>query len=109
MKDGPYHYMLEMTVPLGKRNGRLDIEIRSGTVTGYLTMFTDTQPISGGTQTGNGISFAGVMRTLARPIPYTAEVMVAHSRLRLVFHTDGGDYAAVGRQAIIDQRRPIGV
>ena len=73
MKDGPYHYMLEMTVPLGKRNGRLDIEIRSGTVTGYLTMFTDTQPISGGTQTGNGISFAGVMRTLARPIPYTAE------------------------------------
>lgn len=105
MRDGIYRYALEMTVPLGKRNGSLEIEILGRTVTGFLTMFADTQRITSGICSGNGISFLGEMKILAETIPYVAEGTIFHDQIQLVFHTERGDYPATGRPALPDQRR----
>lgn len=105
MKDGAYQYTVEMTVPRGIRNGSLDIAIHSGALTGNLTMFTNTQPIFQGIYAGSGISFIGEMRTMTSVISYTAEGTISPTRLKLVFHTEHGDYPAIGGQAIIDPRR----
>lgn len=108
MKDGSYRYSLEMTVPLGKRNGSLEIRILGKNMIGFLTMFTDTQPITCGICTGNGISFQGEMKTLAETIHYIAEGTISQSQIQLVFHTERGDYPASGRPALSDQRRAAG-
>lgn len=102
MRDGTYRYALEMTVPLGKRNGSLEIQILNQKVTGFLTMFTDTQRIARGICTRNEISFLGEMKALAESIPYRAEGTVSHKQIQLVFHTERGDYPAAGRPAFPD-------
>lgn len=105
MKDGTYQYAVAMTVPRGTRNGDLHIAVRKGTVTGYLTMFTNTLPILRGICAGGGISFIGEMKTISEAIAYTAEGTVSPTRLKLVFHTERGDYPAIGSQTVIDPRR----
>lgn len=108
MKDGTYCYAVEMTVPLGKRNGRLEITLHDRKASGYLTMFTDTQPIHRCVCSGNGISFAGEMHLSVGILAYIAEGSISQSQLKLIFHTDNGDYSAIGRQTI-EQRRTTGV
>ena len=97
MKDGTYQYAVEMTVPLGKRNGRLDLHICKGLVDGALTMFTRVQPIANGSCSGRWICFTGQMRTTLNTISYTAEGTITQAALKLVFYTPQGDYQAVGR------------
>lgn len=105
MKAGTYRYKLEMTVPLGKRNGYLDLTIRDNSAEGFLTMFTNTLAIAAGTCQGNRLSFCGKMKTLLSTISYKASGKVTRSQIELVFHTERGDYPATGRQALPEQRR----
>lgn len=105
MKDGAYQYMVEMTVPRGKRNGILDFLLQDGVAVGKLTMFTNTHPITQGLCSSRKISFSGQMRTSAGTIPYTASGTITLSRLSLIFHTALGDYPAVGKPAISAQRK----
>lgn len=105
MKDGTYHYGLEMTTPLGQRRGNLELIVHGQLVDGALTMFTRTLPILGGRCEVNHISFSGDMKTLAKMIPYTAEGTVNGSRIDILFTTGKGSYPAVGRQEIAGQRK----
>ncbi|MGN0968688.1 MAG: hypothetical protein ACI4O3_05400 [Oscillospiraceae bacterium] len=109
MKAGTYRYKLEMTVPLGTRNGYLDLTICDNIAEGFLTMFTNTLAIGAGTCRGNQLSFCGKMKTLLSTISYRASGTVTRSQVDLVFHTERGDYPATGRQAFLDQRRGTGV
>ncbi|MGN0628075.1 MAG: hypothetical protein ACI4IW_00385 [Oscillospiraceae bacterium] len=105
MKDGTYSYAIEMTAPLGKRKGLLEIVVRNELVNGFLTMFTNTAPIAKGLLSGRHISFSGDMKTLMDTFSYLAEGTVTSSGLDLVFRTEHGTYPAVGRPAIPDTRR----
>lgn len=98
MKNGNYRYAVLMTVPLGERNGELDITIRESTVFGSLTMFTVTLPIQQGSCSGNQISFSGDMKTLLDLFPYEAAGTISRSQLDLTFHTGRGDFHASGRR-----------
>ena len=99
MKDGAYQYSVNMTVPLGKRNGGLDIHIDKNVVKGFLTMFTETLPILHGSCERNEIKFSGKMKTLLNTFSYTAEGTVSETEINLMFHTERGDYPALGKQA----------
>lgn len=109
MKAGTYRYKLEMTVPLGKRNGFLDLTICDNIAEGFLTMFTNTLAIAAGTCRGNQLSFCGKMKTLLSTIPYKASGTVTRSQVRLTFHTEEGDYPATGWLALREQRKAASV
>ena len=109
MKAGTYRYRLEMTVPLGTRNGFLDLTICDNLAEGFLTMFTNTLAIAAGTCRGNQLSFCGKMKTLLSTIPYKASGTVTRSQIKLTFHTENGDYPVTGRQALPGQRKAAGV
>ncbi|MGM9650409.1 MAG: hypothetical protein ACI3VX_00560 [Faecousia sp.] len=98
MKDGNYHYAVRMTVPLGKRNGRLEVNIRQHRVEGFLTMFTVRLPIARGSCDGNQIRFAGTMKTLPKLFAYEAAGTICPGQVELVFHTEQGDYPAIGQR-----------
>lgn len=99
MKDGAYQYNVNMTVPLGKRNGELDIHINKNVVKGFLTMFTERLPILHGSCEGNVIKFSGKMKTLLNTFSYTAAGTVSETEINLLFHTEQGDFPALGKQA----------
>lgn len=109
MKDGIYRYALEMTAPLGKRKGELELIIKDRLVNGSLTMFTNTFPISQILLSGNRICFCGKMSTLSGAFPYEAEGTVNKSKVELLFRTDGGDFPAVGMQRLFGLRREAGI
>ena len=98
MRDGNYQYAVLMTVPLGKRNGELEVTIHQNAVEGFLTMFTVTLPITKGVCDGNQIRFAGSMKTLQSMFPYEATGTISQTQIDLVFHTERGDYPAIGQR-----------
>ena len=98
MRDGNYQYAVLMTVPLGKRNGELEVSIHQNAVEGFLTMFTVTLPITEGFCDGNQIRFAGNMKTLQSMFSYEAAGTISQTQIDLVFHTERGDYPAVGQR-----------
>ena len=105
MKDGIYRYVIEMTAPLGKRKGELELIVKDRLVNGFLTMFTNTIPITQALMSGNRIHFNGEMSTLAGAFSYEAEGTVSKSKIELLFRTDSGDYPAVGTKAFFGLRR----
>lgn len=96
MKDGIYTYNLEMTTPLGKRRGSLELMVEGEFMNGYLTMFTRTIPIRNGHCSGNQFSFVGDMKTLMKMIPYEAFGSVVGNRLDMTIMTDQGSYPTFG-------------
>ena len=98
MKNGTYHYEVTMMVPLGKRNGTLKIAVLDDKMTGYLTMFTETLPITEGTCNGEQLTFSGQMKTLLNTFGYVADGIITQDQIELQFHTERGEYPAVGRR-----------
>lgn len=96
MKDGSYRYGIEMTVPLGRRYGQLELRIDGGSVQGVLTMFNRAVPIEGGQCAGSAIQFNGAMRTLSALFHYIARGRVSAHFIELDFDTERGSYHALG-------------
>lgn len=99
MKNGTYRYGITMSVPLGKRNGDLYINLTDDRVYGNLTMFTETLPIREGNCTGNKITFSGEMKTLMNTFSYVADGVIELEQIELLFHTERGDFPAVGQKS----------
>ncbi|MGN1315853.1 MAG: hypothetical protein ACI4VW_02210 [Acutalibacteraceae bacterium] len=104
MKNGFYEYSIEMTVPLGKRRGILELNINDKIAEGFLTMFTNKLPINNGYCCCGRISFVGEMQTLRSTFKYTAEGILNKSRIDLIFNTENGNYSAVGKQIAVKRR-----
>ena len=96
MDNGTYQYDLEVSTPLGKRRGNLELMVWGDFLNGTLTMFTRTIPIRSGKRDGNAISFEGDMKTLMNMIAYHAEGTVTHSGVNMVISTQQGDYPVTG-------------
>ena len=96
MENGTYRYDLEMSTPLGKRRGSLELMVWGGFLNGYLTMFTRTIPIRDGRWEGQDLAFAGDMKTFLKTLPYKAHGTLTHSGLELVIATEQGDYPVTG-------------
>ena len=96
MENGTYKFDLEMSTPLGKRHGALELMVWKNYLNGYLTMFTRTIPIKGGTVDGSSISFHGDMITLMNTLPYQAQGNISASHVELEIQTDRGKFPARG-------------
>lgn len=96
MDNGTYKYDLEMSTPLGRRRGNLELMIWGDFLNGYLTMFTRTIPIRSGKRNGNKITFDGDMKTLMNVIAYHAEGSVTQSGVNMVISTQQGEYPVTG-------------
>lgn len=98
MRNGKYHYAVVMDVPLGKRSGCLDFTVCGNKIIGFMTMFMETLPITEGQCIGNQISFSGKMKTILNSFAYVADGKIDRDQIRLLFHTEHGDYPAQGRK-----------
>lgn len=107
MKNGNYQYEVTMRVPLGKRNGNLNITISKNKLFGFLTMFTEQLPISDGFCDGDHLTFSGKMKTLLNTFDYIADGIITNDQIELVFRTERGDYPAIGRKSLAIDREII--
>ena len=96
MKNGIYHYAIELQSPIGSRIWRMALSIRDDIVTGTLTLFGQTLPILSGSCTGRLIRFTGEMQTLLYTLPYRAEGILEDASTQLRFKTEKGCFSAVG-------------
>lgn len=96
MENGTYQYALEMSTPLGKRRGSLELIVWGNFLNGYLTMFTRTIPIQNGRREDKRIFFDGDMKTMMKMLPYQAEGTLSESEVTLLFSTEQGQYPAQG-------------
>lgn len=96
MENGTYKYDLEMSTPLGKRRGNLELMVWGDFLNGTLTMFTRTFPIRDGRRSGGSILFHGDMKTLMKMLPYQAEGTLLSSGIELTIETDQGKYPVTG-------------
>lgn len=96
MENGTYRYDLEMSTPLGKRRGSLELMVWGNGLNGYLTMFTRTVPIRSGQRFGQRIYFDGDMKTMMKTLPYEAEGTVSNSGVDLLISTEQGAYPVTG-------------
>ena len=96
MENGTYKYDLEMSTPLGKRRGNLELTVDKDILNGCLTMFTRTIPIKEGKVCGSSITFSGTMQTLMSTLLYHAQGSISSSVMQMEFDTDHGHFPASG-------------
>jgi len=96
MENGTYKYDLEMSTPLGKRRGNLELILWKDFLNGYLTMFTRTFPIREGKLDGSKVAFSGEMKTLMNMLPYKAQGSASSSGITLTIETNQGRYSVTG-------------
>ena len=105
MENGTYRYDIEMSTPLGKRRGNLELMVWKDFLNGYLTMFTRTIPIRNGKCSGNKVTFDGEMKTLMTMLPYQAEGTVSCGGVELMIETQQGSYPTTG--TLTEVRREV--
>jgi len=96
MENGTYKYDLEMSTPLGKRRGNLELIVWKDFLNGYLTMFTRTFPIREGKLDGSNVAFSGEMKTLMNLLSYKAQGAANASGITLMIETNQGRYPVTG-------------
>jgi len=96
MENGTYKYDLEMSTPLGKRRGNLELIVWKDFMNGTLTMFTRTFPIREGKLDGSKVAFSGEMKTLMNMLPYKAQGSASSSGITLTIETNQGRYSVTG-------------
>ena len=96
MENGSYLYAIEMSTPLGRRRGFLELIVWGNFLNGYMTMFTRCFPIQNGKRSENHISFQGEMKTMMKSLPYQAEGKITGNKISLVLATDSGRYQVSG-------------
>lgn len=96
MKNGTYRYALEMSTPLGRRRGYLELCVCKDVLSGSLNMFTRTTPILEGRCSGNQICFRGDMKTPMKTLPYAAGGTATDTGITLTLSTPQGLYPVEG-------------
>ena len=71
MRDGTYHYAIRLHAPIGLRYGMLELCIQDRTVSGALTMFSQTHPITDVCLQDGKLCFGGQMQTLLYFLPWS--------------------------------------
>lgn len=61
-----------LTVPMGNRHGELNLDIYNGNISGYLTMFHNTEAFTGTISQNGEISLNGILTTLVKKYEFQA-------------------------------------
>ena len=106
MRDGTYHYAIRLHAPIGLRYGMLELCIQDRTVSGALTMFSQTHPITDVCLQDGKLCFGGQMQTLLCFLPYRAQGTVDAGRVELELRTEKGCFRAEG-SVDLDKEKPV--
>ncbi len=101
------NYDILMNTPLGKKKGELKAKIENGKLTGFLSLFGNTEPIEGTVDEKGNCSLKGRFMTLMKSVDFTADGTIDLEALRLAVKGDCGYYEIMGqlrRQGGSDRR-----
>jgi len=90
-------YDILMNTPLGKKKGELKAKIENGKLTGFLSLFGNTEPIEGTVDESGKCSLKGKFITLMKSVDFTADGTIDPDIVRLALK--GGDcsyYEVIG-------------
>ena len=90
-------YDILMHTPIGKRKGELKAKIENGKLTGFLSLFGNTEPIEGTVDESGKCSLKGKFITLMKSVDFTADGTIDLDIVRLALK--GGDcsyYEVIG-------------
>ena len=96
MRDGTYHYAIRLHAPIGLRYGMLELCIQDRTVSGALTMFSQTHPITDVCLQDGKLCF----------LPYRARGTVDAGRVELELRTEKGCFRAEG-SVDLEKEKPV--
>ena len=82
-------YDILMNTPIGKRKGELKAKIENGKLTGFLSLFGNTEPIEGTVDENGKCSLKGKFITLMKSVDFTADGTIDPDIVRLALK--GGD------------------
>lgn len=97
MQDGLYFYFINMAVPIGSRQGGLELNIQGESACGFLTLFSKTLPIEKGSCKDGRIHFSGKIQTLMYAMHYEAAGTLNDKEIDLIFATEKGSFPAAGK------------
>lgn len=82
-----YQYDIIMKTPIGKRKGRILVQISGREIEGYLELFGRKEPMAGEIEEDGECSLTGNMVTLMQTIPYLASGYMDEKEIVLIFQT----------------------
>jgi len=85
-------YEIFMRTPLGQKKGKLQAKIENGKLTGFLSLFGNTEPIEGIVDEKGNCSLTGRFIALMKTVNFTADGIIDPDALRLAVKVDCGYY-----------------
>ena len=89
-------YDVSLHTPIGKRKGEMKVNIEDGKLIGFLTLFRNTEPLSGSIDENGECTLKGKFITLLKPVYFTATGKIHDEDLQLVLKCECGNYKMLG-------------
>lgn len=90
-------YDILMNTPLGQKKGELKAKIENGRLTGFLSLFGNTELIEGTVDEKGNCSLKGRFITLMKSVDFTADGTIDRDIMRLALKGERGHYEITGR------------
>lgn len=90
-------YDILLHTPIGKRKGELKAKIENGKLTGFLSLFGNTEPIEGTVDESGKCSLKGKFITLMKSVDFTADGTIDPDIVRLAVKGDCSYYEIMGQ------------
>lgn len=90
-------YDILMSTPLGQKKGELKAKIENGKLTGFLSLFGNTELIEGTVDEHGNCSLKGKFITLMKSVDFTADGTIDMDIMRLALKGERGYYEIMGQ------------
>ena len=90
-------YDILLYTPIGKRKGELKANIENGKMTGFLSLFGNTELIEGNIDESGKCALKGKFVTLIKSVDFSADGVIDLEGVRLAVKGDCGYYEIMGQ------------
>ncbi|MDO4633727.1 MAG: hypothetical protein Q4B01_07715 [Eubacteriales bacterium] len=91
-------YEVELTTPLGKRRGNMDLTFEDGKVEGVLCLFRNSEPVTGWIKADGSCALQGEFHTLLNKYSYDATGKICDGKLSLMLYGKMHNYRMEGQE-----------
>lgn len=97
MENGTYIYNIETRLPLGKRLGTFQMNLRGKRFDGIFTLLEHSSVVRDGSYENGRIAFKSQLRSLIGAFPFKAQGRVDESSVEFDIDTIKGDFEVNGK------------
>lgn len=90
-------YNILMKTPIGHKKGELKVNVEKGKLTGFLSLFGNTELVEGTVDEKGQCFLKGKFVTLIKSVDFTAEGRIDMDGLRLAVKSAFGYYEIIGQ------------